>query len=109
MPFEQMVALKAAAAAPAVEWVEFPQSAHMDAYVTDHQIYWPALRDFITKHVASGAASWAGRGAGRKLGGGGGGGGQGSGAAGSRLLGGGGGGGGEPLVAEAADARRDEL
>lgn len=51
VPFEQMQALRAAAASPHVAWVQFPDAAHMDAYATNRELYWPALQDFFVAHV----------------------------------------------------------
>ena len=129
VPFPQMAKLRQLARAPVVDWAEFPDSSHMDAYVTDQATYWPALKRFVEAHAGSstggaaagargkaggarggasgGGGGFAGAGRGHVLGGGGGGT--------SRLLGGSGGGGGgggadeAGGVAAAADARRDEL
>jgi len=88
VPFSQMVRLHAVARSRVKEWVEFPDSQHMDAYMTNQELYWPALRDFLAAHVTNSSS--------------GGGGGRG---------GGGGGGGTEGVgsVAAAADARHDEM
>jgi pimeloyl-ACP methyl ester carboxylesterase len=52
VPFAHMQELNRLSNAPAI-WVEFPNSGHMDAYVTDEIIYWRALRDFWIQSVRS--------------------------------------------------------
>jgi hypothetical protein len=86
VPFSQMVRLHASANARVTEWVEFPDSQHMDAYMTNQELYWPALRDFLAAHVVDRAGEGA-AGGGRRSGGG------------TEGVGG---------VAAAADARHDE-
>lgn len=54
VPFAQMLRLQSAARSRVVQWVEFPDSQHMDAYMTNQELYWPALRDFLGSHVAMG-------------------------------------------------------
>lgn len=54
MPFSQMLRLHSAARSRVTEWIEFPDSQHMDAYMTNQELYWPALRDFLSTHVTVG-------------------------------------------------------
>jgi hypothetical protein len=60
VPFSQMLRLKDAARANTLEWVEFPDSQHMDAYMTNQELYWPALRDFLAAHVVTRRGTGAG-------------------------------------------------
>jgi hypothetical protein len=91
VPFEQMAKLHQAARAHSLEFLEMPDSMHMDAYLTNQELYWPALRDFLQKFVVPGP--------GRRLG---------SAADAGAGAGGGGDEGGGGGAAAAADARRDE-
>jgi hypothetical protein len=55
VPFPQMQRLHAAAVTPYCVWQEFPDAAHMDAYETNRELYWPALRAFFDDYVLSDA------------------------------------------------------
>eukprot|EP00878_Enallax_costatus_P034538 GHUV01038300.1.p1 GENE.GHUV01038300.1~~GHUV01038300.1.p1 ORF type:complete len:276 (+),score=63.48 GHUV01038300.1:938-1765(+) len=51
VPFKQMQRLHQAVRTPRCMWVEFPDALHMDAYHTNRELYWPALRDFMVAYV----------------------------------------------------------
>jgi pimeloyl-ACP methyl ester carboxylesterase len=71
VPFAHMERLRAAARAPSVEWLELPDSQHMDGYITNQEVYWPALRAFLTERVEKQQQQQRGGGAGGGGGGGG--------------------------------------
>jgi hypothetical protein len=51
VPFKQMQRLHQAVRTQRCTWVEFPDAQHMDAYVTNRELYWPALRGFMEQYV----------------------------------------------------------
>ncbi|WIA21964.1 hypothetical protein OEZ85_004325 [Tetradesmus obliquus] len=51
VPFRQMQRLHQAVRTQRCTWVEFPNSRHMDAYESNRELYWPALRGFMQQYV----------------------------------------------------------
>jgi fermentation-respiration switch protein FrsA (DUF1100 family) len=51
VPFKQMQRLHHAVRTQRCTWVEFPDASHMDAYETNKEMYWPALRGFLEQYV----------------------------------------------------------
>eukprot|EP00879_Flechtneria_rotunda_P031619 GHRR01034557.1.p1 GENE.GHRR01034557.1~~GHRR01034557.1.p1 ORF type:complete len:203 (+),score=67.20 GHRR01034557.1:466-1074(+) len=53
VPFKQMKQLRKAVRSKHCVWAEFPDAMHMDAYDANKELYWPAMREFMAKHVLS--------------------------------------------------------
>jgi pimeloyl-ACP methyl ester carboxylesterase len=51
VPFAHMEELKERLESPNSTWVECPNSGHMDAYATDHVLYWSAVKKFWQDYV----------------------------------------------------------